>query len=98
MTATATAIAQTAASFSSFAAANQPTNPVFLVKDEDERGERAYYFVRIDRRKLPKFVKDSQSSRAINLADYGEILFSAYGDHPSTYVEAYMREHYGWEG
>lgn len=74
------------------------TNPVFLVKDDDIRGERAYYFVRVDRRRLPQFLAESRQTSAINLADYGEILFSAYGEHPSAYVEAYMREHYGWEG
>lgn len=94
----ATALAETAASAPHAGFVSLAANPVFLVKDDDIRGERAYYFIRIDRRKLHAFLRDSQNGRSITLSDYGEILFSAYGEHPSPYVEAYMREHYGWEG
>lgn len=67
-----------------------------LISDVDETGRLAYYFISVAEDKLEEFLKIARNRRPANLAHYGRIIFSAYGE-PSPQVCQWMRDQHGWQ-
>lgn len=65
---------------------------VFLIKGED-RGRKAWYYLKIDKLKKNIFMKAAQSE-SINLDDYGEVIYSAYGEEPPEDIQKKVHDEY----
>jgi len=68
---------------------------IYLVKGVDA-GRNAWYYVLVDRLKLQMFLK-ALNDEIIHLENYGKILYSAYGDDPSSEITNKIKEEYGIE-
>ena len=65
---------------------------IYLVKGVDA-GRNAWYYVLVERIKVPLFLK-ALNDDIIHLEDYGQILFSAYGDEPPADIVHRLKEEY----
>ena len=68
---------------------------IYLVKGIDA-GRNAWYYVLVERLKLQLFLK-ALNDEIIHLENYGNILYSAYGDEPSDDITVKLKEEYGIE-
>jgi len=68
---------------------------IYLVKGIDA-GRNAWYYVLVERLKLQLFLK-ALNDEIIHLENYGNILYSAYGDEPSSDITVKLKEEYGIE-
>ena len=68
---------------------------IYLVKGIDA-GRNAWYYVLVERLKVQLFLK-ALNDEIIHLENYGKILFSAYGDEPSSEITDQLKEEYGIE-
>lgn len=66
---------------------------IYLVKGIDA-GRNAWYYVLVDRLKLQLFLK-ALNDEIIHLENYGKILYSAYGDDPSSEITSKLKDEYG---
>ncbi len=66
---------------------------IYLVKGVDQ-GRNAWYYVLVERLKLSLFLK-ALNDDIIHLENYGEILYSAYGDEPSKEITDKVKKEYG---
>lgn len=66
---------------------------IYLVKGVDA-GKAAWYYVLVERLKLQLFLK-ALNDDIIHLENYGEILFSAYGEEPPEDVTNKLKAEYG---
>jgi hypothetical protein len=66
---------------------------IYLVKGIDA-GRNAWYYVLVERLRLQLFLK-ALNDDIIHLENYGKILYSAYGDEPSTDITDRLKEEYG---
>jgi hypothetical protein len=66
---------------------------VYLVKGIDD-GKNAWYYVLVERLKLSLFLK-ALNDDIIHLENYGEILYSAYGDEPPQEITDLLKKEYG---
>jgi hypothetical protein len=66
---------------------------IYLVKGVDDN-RNAWYYVLVERLKLSLFLKDLNDD-IIHLENYGEILYSAYGDEPSQEITDKLKAEYG---
>jgi predicted Zn-dependent peptidase len=66
---------------------------IYLVKGVDA-GRNAWYYVLVERNKVQLFLK-ALNDDIIHLENYGQILFSAYGDEPPAEVTNKLKEEYG---
>lgn len=71
---------------------------ILLVRDRDEWGGDAHYFVRVSTTKRQRLLREIAAGRPIDLSRYGEVVYSAYGKEPSDSVRAWMQRVHGWEG
>ena len=73
---------------------------IFLVRGED-RGRRAWHYVLVvdDEETLQIFKEKTQGENAgkhtVNVADYGQVLKSGWGEKPPNDVKEWMMENYG---
>ncbi|MCE3255035.1 MAG: hypothetical protein K0R25_529 [Rickettsiaceae bacterium] len=65
---------------------------VYLVKGVDD-GRNAWYYVLVERLKLSLFLK-ALNDDIIHLENYGEILYSAYGDEPPQNITDELKREY----
>lgn len=81
----------------SFAKAIEISRPdhIFLIRGRDASGERAWYYVIIDKGKLDLF-KAKIGTPFLRLTDYGQILNSGFGEEPSEEVKRFMEIEYGY--
>lgn len=70
---------------------------VHLVSDIDQTGNQAYYFIRVEQKRLAEFLLATDSDSPIDLADFGEVLYSAYGDSPPPHIQNWARDEFGWK-
>lgn len=75
-----------------------PTNAskadlIYLVKGVDDN-RNAWYYVLVERLKLSLFLK-ALNDEIIHLENYGEILYSAYGDEPPQDITDKLKKEYG---
>ncbi len=64
---------------SSFA---QRNHPVHVIRTIDEHGDACFFVLRTSHTEFTRLMEDRQHER-VNMALYGEILESGYGDYPS---------------
>lgn len=65
---------------------------IYLVKGVDN-GRNAWYYVLVERLKLSLFLK-ALNDDIIHLENYGEILYSAYGDEPPQDITDTLKKQY----
>ena len=68
---------------------------IYLVKGIDA-GRNAWYYVLVERLKLQLFLK-ALNDEIIHLENYGNILYSAYGEEPSPDITVKLKDEYGIE-
>ncbi len=66
---------------------------IYLVKGVDD-SRNAWYYVLVERLKLSLFLK-ALNDDIIHLENYGEILYSAYGDEPTQDITDKLKAEYG---
>lgn len=72
---------------------NYPTEDmVYLVRGKD-RGEPAWHYVKIKRTKLPLFLRAVESG-SLDVADFGEVVASGWGENPPDDVIEEMKRKY----
>lgn len=69
---------------------------IYLVKGVDA-GKNAWYYVLVERLKVQLFLK-ALNDDIIHLENYGQILYSAYGDEPPQTITDQLKTQYGIEG
>lgn len=69
---------------------------IYLVKGVDA-GKNAWYYVLVERLKVQLFLK-ALNDDIIHLENYGNILYSAYGDEPPATITDQLKDEYGIEG
>ncbi|MES2677645.1 MAG: hypothetical protein V4612_04965 [Pseudomonadota bacterium] len=65
---------------------------IYLVKGVDDN-RNAWYYVLVERLKLSLFLK-ALNDDIIHLENYGEILYSAYGDEPPQDITDKLKKEY----
>lgn len=65
---------------------------VYLVRGKD-RGEACWHYVLVDKHKLPIFLEKVKGG-ALDVADYGKVLYSGWGQDPSAEIEAKVKEEF----
>ena len=68
---------------------------VYLVTGTD-RDKSAWYYVLVERLKVRMFLQAMKSS-SINLDDFGQVIYSAYGEKPPEEITNKVKEEYGIE-
>ena len=71
---------------------------VHLITDTDSSGFKAWYFVKVGKHLLNRFVHDVHSKAQLDLSRYGEVLYSAYGETPPAHIQNMVRVRHGWKG
>ncbi len=66
---------------------------VYLVRGKD-RGKPAWHYVLIDKDKKEMFLAKSRTG-AMDVADYGEILYSGWGEDPPQEIKDKITEEFG---
>ena len=66
---------------------------IYLVKGVDDN-RNAWYYALVERLKLSLFLK-ALNDDIIHLENYGEILYSAYGDEPPQDITDQLKAEYG---
>ncbi len=65
---------------------------VYLVRGTDN-GRKAWHYVLVDKLKLPIFLKKIETG-SLDLADYGAVLASGWGEDPPESVKKSISEQY----
>ena len=65
---------------------------VYLVRGKDN-GKAAWHYVYVDKNKLPIFLKKVESG-SIDVAEYGKVLYSGWGEDPSQDIVDKIKEEY----
>ncbi len=66
---------------------------VYLVRGKD-RGKSAWHYVLVDKEKREMFLAKSRTG-SIDVADYGEILYSGWGEDPPQAIVDKINEEFG---
>ncbi len=69
---------------------------IYLIRGKDITGRQAWYYLRVCRRPPALFEKAVRQG-SIQLTDYGEILFSGYGQDPPETIVKTMSEQWGFQ-
>jgi len=82
----------------SFLQAVQSNRPelIFLVRGKDVSGQRAWYYVLVDRNKRDVF-SARNGAASVNLTDYGRILYSGFGENPPRETKEIIARDYGFK-
>ena len=68
----------------------------YKVNATDSTGRRAFYYILVDRLKIKSFLS-LQPDGHYDLADYGEIIASGYGEEPSVEAKRLLKKKYGFD-
>jgi hypothetical protein len=68
--------------------------PIHLIRTRNKYGEACFFVVRTSQAQFQKLMA-KQKKESVNVADYGEILASGYGEKPTESVCIQLREQYG---
>lgn len=82
-------------SFTSAVQSSRADN-IYLVRGHDITKRAAWYYVMVDKMKKRIFETDAKNGQ-INLTDYGNILYSGYGENPPDDMKTKMKDEYGFE-
>ena len=77
-------------------AGNAKRNIYLITGGKDHTGRPAWYYVRVEDHLKLRFERAIKAG-AIELSEFGTILESGYGAHPSEATRAQMKEQYGFE-
>jgi hypothetical protein len=69
---------------------------IHKLKAKDSTGRWAYYFVLIEGELEQAFMQAIQSTKNIDLEDYGKVVASCYGEEPNAAIKTMLREKYGF--
>jgi hypothetical protein len=72
------------------------SNRLNLVLTKTKEGRDAWWYVLVDAPKLEAFYRAMESG-GVDLADYGKIVKSGYGDEPPSIVKQEMKDQYDFE-
>ena len=72
------------------------TDLCFQVMGKDSTGRNAWYFILVDKDKKESFLKHEPGD-SYDLADYGKIVSSGYGDEVPEDVKQMLGEKYGFD-
>lgn len=70
---------------------------IHKLKAKDTTGRWAYYFVLVKPIKERAFLKAIEGDGIVDLAAYGTIIASCYGEEPTQEVKDFLKEKYGFE-
>jgi len=65
---------------------------VYLVRGKDS-GKPLWHYVLVDANKLPIFLKKIEGG-SLDVADYGKVLYSGWGENPPEEVKIFIEEKY----
>ncbi len=68
----------------------------YQVMGKDSTGETAWYFILVDKEKKEQFLAHKQGD-SYDLADYGKIIASGYGNEVPDDVKEMLKEKYGFD-
>ncbi len=68
----------------------------YKVNATDSTGRRAYYYILIDKPKLKPFLALRPDGR-YDLADFGQIIASGYGEEPTGDAKKILKSRYGFD-
>lgn len=69
---------------------------LFLVRGRDASGQKAWYYVLVDKSKRDAFrVREGQAF--LKLTDYGDIIASGFGEQPPEDIRQQMLKDYGFQ-
>jgi hypothetical protein len=71
-------------------------NRLNLVLTKTKEGQPAWWYVLVDAPKLDAFYAAMESG-GVDLADYGKIVKSGYGEEPPRVIKDQMKEEFGFE-
>ncbi len=71
--------------------------PVHFIRSHNADGDACYFVLRASKASFRRLMTAQQRHNAIDIADYGEVLVSGYGPHPSLIARGELREKYGIE-
>ncbi len=63
---------------------------VVLYRARDDYGRDFYAYIRCDRKGLFEMKRDYETRTARKLADYGEVLYTAFGREPDAAAKAFL--------
>lgn len=69
---------------------------IYLVRGHDITSRAAWYYVMVEKTKKRIFEIEAKRGQ-INLTDYGNILYSGYGENPPEDMKQKMKDEYGFE-
>lgn len=71
--------------------------PVHFIRSHDGRGDPCYFVLRASKASFRRLMTAQERHKAIDIADYGEVLISGFGPHPSAIARGELRDKYGIE-
>ncbi|NBX03027.1 MAG: hypothetical protein EBR02_02960 [Alphaproteobacteria bacterium] len=74
--------------------ARRSGKPIHFIRCRDDENRERYYFLMCEKQKLELLRTHSQGSRILDLADYGTILLSGFGNAVSEADKQTMLEKY----
>jgi len=70
---------------------------IHKIKARDKSGQWAYYFVLVEPHREESFLKSIERDGTMNLADYGRVVASCYGEAPTPEVRRFLKETYDFD-
>lgn len=67
----------------------------YKVNATDSTGRRAFYYIKVDRHKLRSFLAIRPDGH-YDLRDFGEIIYSAYGEEPTIDAKRMLNREHGF--
>ncbi len=67
---------------------------LFLVGGQEE-GREAWYYVLVDKNKVPMFEKELEPGKPYDLRPYGKILYSGWGKEPPEEIKEKVKKEFG---
>lgn len=74
----------------------QQSLPVHLLRTSNRDGEQCYFVLRASRAHFTQLIA-KRGKEEVNVADFGQILASGYGRHPSASILSMLKTRYNIE-
>ena len=68
---------------------------IVLIRAKVDDDEPCFHYMRLDRKQIDALYRDYQIGQKIELADYGEVIYSGWGEKPTPEEEAMIKAKYG---
>ncbi len=73
---------------------NKVQNGLIYLSQGVYNGRATWHYLMVDKLRLPILLKDVKGGE-VELVDYGNILFSGFGEQPPEEVSAFVKKKYG---